>query len=257
LLELEAGGESAYNAGMELTGKTALVTGAARRIGRAIALALAEAGADVAVHYHRSPAEAETLTDQIRRRARRAECFAADLADPPQIQRMFQAVGEVFGQLHVLVNNASVYRRTPLDALTAGPWDEVMAVNARAPALCIRHAVGLMRDGGSIVNITDSGAQAGWAGYPAYCASKGALEALTRSAAAALAGRGIRVNAVAPGVAAWQEQTSEEAKQTVLKQIPMKREGGPEDVAAAVVFLVRNDYITAQTLRVDGGWRMA
>jgi NAD(P)-dependent dehydrogenase (short-subunit alcohol dehydrogenase family) len=240
---------------MDLTGTTALVTGAARRVGRAISLALAGAGANVAVHYNRSADEADSLADEIRRLGRRAECFQADLADPDAIEGLFAAVGKVMPSLLVLVNNASTYPRTPLETLTADQWDAVLAVNARAPALCIRHAAAIMPDGGSIVNITDSGAQDGWAGYPAYCASKAALESLTRSAARALAGRNIRVNAVGPGVVAWEDQTDEAVKAKVLAHVPMKRPGSPEDIAAAVVFLAKSDYITAQILRVDGGWQ--
>lgn len=240
---------------MDLTGRTALVTGAARRVGRSIALALARGGADVAVHYNRSAAEAESLAAEIRRLGRRAECFPADLADPLAIEALFAALANAMPPLHVLVNNASTYPRTPLESLSAEQWDAVLAVNARAPALCIRHAAAIMADGGSIVNITDSGAQAGWAGYPAYCASKAALESLTRSAARALAGRNIRVNAVGPGVVAWEDQTDEAVRATVLAHVPMKRPGTPEDIAAAVVFLAQSDYVTAQILRVDGGWR--
>lgn len=242
---------------MDLTGKTALVTGAARRLGRAISLALARAGADLVLHYNNSSAQADVLAGEIRAMGRRAECFRADLADPEQIERMFRQAGAGFAALHVLVNNASVYPRTPLETLTAGQWDAVMAVNSRAPALCIRHAAEWMTAGGAIVNITDSGAQNGWGGYPAYCASKGALAALTASAARGLAGRNIRVNAVAPGVAMWEEGTGEPVKQAVLAHVPMKRAGTADDIANAVVFLASSDYITGQTLRVDGGWRTA
>ncbi|MCY2925889.1 MAG: SDR family NAD(P)-dependent oxidoreductase, partial [Planctomycetota bacterium] len=136
-----------YNAGMDLTGKTALVTGAARRVGRSIALALARAGADVAVHYHRSAAEAESLAGEIRRLGRRAECFPADLADPAAIEGLFAALAKAMPPLLVLVNNASTYPRAPRETLTAQQWDAVLAVNARAPALCIRHAAAIMTEG--------------------------------------------------------------------------------------------------------------
>ena len=154
------------------------------------------------------------------------------------------------------MNNAAVYHRTPIDTLTAAQWDAAQAVNARAAALCIRHASALMGDGGAIVNITDIAAGKAWGGYPAYCASKAALTALTKSCAKALAGRNIRVNAVAPGAILWDAASNDRTRQRVLAQIPMKRTGTPEDIAAAVVFLATQDYITAQTLRVDGGWHM-
>ena len=240
---------------MELKDKIALVTGSARRIGRSIAISLGQAGADVAIHYNRSAEQARQTAEAIRRLGRRAELFQADLAQPEQIAALFQAVGKAFSRLDVLVNNAAVYDRTPIESLTAEQWDSEMAVNARAPALCIAQAVPLMRQGGgAIVNITDVSAEKPWPGYPAYCASKAALLALTRSAAKALAGYNIRVNAVAPGVADWHEGATEQEKANVLAQVPMRRPGTPQDVAAAVVFLAAQDYITGQCLRVDGGW---
>ena len=240
---------------MLLEGRIALVTGAAKRVGGAIALSLAQAGADLAIHYRSSEAEATETADAIRALGRRAELFQADLADPPQIESLFAAIGEAYGRLDVLINSAAVYHRTPLESLTAEQWDLEMAVNARAPALCIRHAMPLFVDGGAIVNITDIAAEKGWAGYPAYGPSKAALQSLTKTAAKALAKRNIRVNAVAPGAILWQGE-SEALQQRVIDQIPLKRPGSPADIAAAVTFLATSDYITAQTLRVDGGWHM-
>jgi pteridine reductase len=249
-------GRSRYNPYVDLTGKNALVTGGARRVGRAIALALAREGADLAIHYHQSEGEARATAEEIRGLGRRCELLRADLADASQIEAMFAALRARFGRLDILVNSAAVYHRTPIEELTAEQWDAELAINARAPALCIRHAVPLMGAGGAIVNIADIAADKGFAGYPAYCASKGALLALTKSAARALAARNIRVNAVSPGVAVWQEGASDEQKAKVLAQIPMKRPGTPEDIAAAVVFLAKHDYITGQNLRVDGGWHL-
>jgi len=241
---------------MDLTGKIALVTGGAHRLGRALVLALADAGADIALHYRRSQAKACETGEEVRTLGRRVELFQADLACPEQIAALFADLGERFGRLDVLVNNAAVYHRTPFETLTAEQWDAEMAVNARAPALCIRHAAPLLTDGGAILNIADVGAEKGWAGFPAYCAAKAALLALTKSAARALAPRRIRVNAVSPGVAAWQEGIADKERQSVLAQVPMKRTGTPADVAAAAMFLIRNEYITGQNLRVDGGWHM-
>ena len=249
-------GQAAYNPRMELAGRIALVTGAAKRVGRAIALALAEAGADIALHYRGSAQEARGTADEIRALGRRAELFQADLTRPDEIAGMFAAVGAAFGRLDVLVNNAAVYIRTPIETLTADQWDSQMAVNARAAALCIRHALPLMPDGGAIVNIADISGEKTFPGYPAYSASKAALLALTKSCAKALAGRNIRVNAVSPGIVEWHEGLTEEQKEEVLAHIPMRRIGSPADVAAAVVFLAKHDYITAQVLRVDGGWHM-
>lgn len=241
----------------DLSGKTALVTGAARRLGRAIALRLAACGADVIVHYRSSHQEAEDTAQQIRSLGQRAGTISADLADPAQISQMFDTIAQQWKRVDILVNNASIYNRTPIETLTAQQWDSQMAVNARGPAMCIHHCLPLMPDGSAIVNVTDISAEKTWAGYPAYCASKAALLALTKSTAKALAVRQITVNAVAPGAILWEEGISTEQKQQVLAQIPMKRIGCPEDIANAVEFLASQNYITAQTLRVDGGWHMS
>jgi len=260
---------------MELEGKIALVTGAGRRLGKAVALALARAGADVGLHYRASRVEAQETAREIEALGRRAELFQADLADPEQIDRLFEAVASAFGQLDVLVNNAAICERTPIKSLSAEQWDRHFAINTRAAALCISRAVPLMgaartdrptpaaqrsdasqssKSGGVVVNIADVSAGSPWPGYPAYCASKAALLALTRSAAKALA-PAIRVNSVSPGAILWSPDTTDVQKRKVLDHIPMGRTGSPEDVAAAVVFLARQDYVTGQDLRVDGGWK--
>jgi len=242
---------------MELQDKVALVTGAASPIGRAIAAALGRAGANIALHYFRSADAAGEAAEQIRAAGRRAELFRADLADTEQIEAMFDAVAEAFGRLDVLINNAAVFDRTPIETLSREAWDTELAVNARAPALCIRYAAGLMRSaGGAIVNIADIAAERPWAAYPAYCASKAALVALTKSTARALAAENIRVNAVSPGMIMRPEDISADGENKILAQVPMRRPGRAEDVAEAVLFLLRSDYITAQNLRVDGGWHM-
>jgi NAD(P)-dependent dehydrogenase (short-subunit alcohol dehydrogenase family) len=240
---------------MDLQGKIALVTGSSRRLGRQIALTLAGAGADLALHYFRSADQAARLAQEVHALGRQARTFQADLSRPEQIEALFTAIGSAFGRLDVLVNNAAVYHATPIDALTAQQWDEEFAVNARAAALCIRHAIPLMTAGGAIVNIADVSAEKGRGDYVAYAASKAALLAVTKSCALALASRGIRVNAVSPGIVLSREE-DDELKQRMLSRIPLGRIGGPESVAQAVLFLLRNDYITAQNLRVDGGWHM-
>ncbi len=239
---------------MDLQGKIALVTGGARRVGAAISLALAQRGCDLAIHCSSSLGEADDLAKTIRALGRRAEVFRANLAEPGEIASMFGALDLSFGRLDILVNNAAVYNATPIDALTPEQWDAEFAVNARAPALCIRHAIDLMSQGGSIINIADIQADKPRANYPAYCASKAALISLAKACAKALAGRNICVNAVSPGIAQWSENSSDAHKQAVLKQVPMNRPGTPRDIASAVVFLASQNYITGQNLRVDGGW---
>jgi len=243
---------------MDISGKVALVTGGGVRLGRAIVLELARRGADIALHFGRSAEGAEQTAREVRQLGRRVEAFQADLVQTGAIASMFERVAAAFGRLDVLVNNAAVYHRTPIETLTAEQYDAAQAVNARAAALCIRHAQALMTDGGAIVNITDIAAEKAWGGYPAYCASKAALAALTKSCAKALARRNIRVNAVAPGAILWDAdaEADEATRQRVLAQVPMKRTGSAADIAAAVAFLAEQDYITAQTLRVDGGWHM-
>ncbi len=240
---------------MELTGKTALVTGAAKRLGKAIAIELARGGADLALHYNRSADAAAQTAREIADIGCDVELFQADLGDPQQIADMFSSIAKTMGKLDLLVNNAAVFHRTPLETLTAEQWDAEFAINARAPALCIHHAMELMSGGGAIINIVDIGAEKARAGFPAYTASKAALLGLTKSAAKALAPK-IRVNAVSPGASIWAADTTEDEKQTVLAQVPMAREGTARDVAAAVVFLATQDYITGQNIRVDGGWHM-
>jgi len=240
---------------MLLEGKVALVTAAARRVGRAIATEFARAGADIALHYHSSHDEARAAAEELRSLGRRVELLQADLEDPRKIARMFDVMAEKFGCLDVLVNNAAVYDATPLDGFSVEQWDRQFAVNVRAAALCISHGAKLMASGGTIVNIADTTAGGGRARYAAYCASKAALLSLTRSAAKALA-PDITVNAVSPGVAEWAEDADEQRKNAVLASVPMKRPGSAADVAQAVLFLATNPYITAQNLRVDGGWHM-
>lgn len=241
---------------MDLQGKIALVTGGARRVGAAISMTLARRGCDLAIHCSRSIGPADDLAKTIRAMGCRAEVFRADLADPKEIAAMFGAMELSFGRLDILVNNAAVYDPTPIDTLTPEQWDAQFAVNVRAPALCIHHALRIMPGGGSIINIADIQAEEPRAAYGAYCASKAALLSLTQSCAKTLAGRNIRVNAVSPGIAEWADTATDAHKQAVLKHVPMNRPGTPLDVAAAVAFLAAQDYITGQNIRVDGGWCM-
>lgn len=239
---------------MDLTGRTALVTGGARRVGRAIALALGGRGARVAVHYGASAADAAAVVDELRRAGTTAAAFAADLADASAVVGLGARVAAALGPVDVLVNNASVFYRTPLAALDEHAWDHNLAVNAKAPYLLSLHLGRAMqaRGAGKIVNVGDAAAGRAWAEYLPYSASKAALEALTRGFAKALA-PAVQVNCVAPGPILPAEGMTEEEQARLLARTPLGRFGGPDEVAAAVLYLVDRDFVTGTTLVVDGG----
>ena len=237
----------------ELAGKTALVTGGAVRVGRAIALALAAAGADVAIGYRGSAAAARATVADLERVGVRAVALRADLAAPAAARALVTRAARALGRLDVLVNSAAIFPRTPVAAVTPAQFDRVIAVNLRAGFFCAQAAARVMgRRGGRIVNIADVGAVRAWPSYVPYGISKAGVVMMTRGLAAALAPR-IQVNAVGPGVVLLPEGFPRMTKGR-LARIPMGREGSPEDVAAAVVFFATcPDYITGQVLFVDGG----
>lgn len=240
---------------MNLAGRTALVTGAARRLGRAIAEDLADAGASVAVHYHHSAAEAAAVVDGIRRRGGRAEGFAADLADPTALEALAATVVDRLGPVDVLVNNASVYFRTPIATVGAAEWDAVMSVNLKAPyllALKLGRAM-VARGAGKIVNLADSAADRPDPGYLPYSVSKAGIVALTRGLATALAPQ-VQVNCVAPGPVLAPIDATPATTAAILRRTPLGRYGSAADVAAAVRFLITgSDFVTGTTVAVDGG----
>jgi pteridine reductase len=219
---------------MKLSGKTAIVTGGARRVGRAIARELKEAGARVIVHHHGSPADPEMT------------CIQADLREPDAAARVIAAAGHV----DILVNSAADYQRTPLSTLTDEAWDSMLALNLTAPMRLIRAAV--PAGVSSVVNIVDVAAWQPWPNWLAYSTSKAALLHLTRCLAVELAPR-VRVNAVAPGTVAFPEDWDAERRARMEAKIPLGRAGTPEDVARAVRFLCEEDYLTGVCLPVDGG----
>lgn len=238
----------------------ALVTGGAVRIGRAIALRLGDAGYDVAVHFRSSRQEAEDVVEALRSRESprsRAVALQADLSRPDEIRSLFRAVGNQLGGLELLVNNAAIFPRARPRDVTLAEWDDVFAVNARAPFLCAREAAGLMGEaGGSIVNLADVAAFEAWPAYAPYAASKAALVSLTRSLAVAWAPE-IRVNAVAPGPVLLPEGSSEEERRRAIESTALGRTGRPEDVAEAALYLARADFVTGEVIRVDGGEHVA
>jgi pteridine reductase len=237
-----------------LSGKAALVTGAAIRVGRAIALELARAGADVAVHYRSSSQEAESASNAIRGLGRRSVAIAGDLASPEDCRRTVREAISAFGALDFLVHSASSFRRAPLAETDESVWDSAMNVNARAGLLMAREAAPVLRQRrGRVVLVSDLLARDPERNYLAHSVSKSAVEGLTRALAVELAPE-VLVNAVAPGTVLVPEGTPAEVAEKLARRVPLKRNGTPEDVAKAVVFLCAGpDFITGQVLAVDGG----
>lgn len=243
---------------MKAEGHVALVTGAARRVGRAIALELARCGCDVAVHYNRSAEDAEIVAEEIRRLGRRAATFAAELNRPETWPGTVERAVQSLGRLDVLVNNASVFQTDQPDTIEefdAGLWERMFRVNLLAP-MGLAHAARehLAATGaGKIVNLGDAAVDRPWPTHLAYGASKAALTAMTKSLARALAPH-VQVNAVAPGIAVFPESYSQELRRKLVSRVPLQREGTPEEVARVVRFLVEEgDYITGQVIPIDGG----
>lgn len=233
-----------------------LVTGGARRIGATIARRLHADGCDLVLHYRGAAAEAEALAADLH--ALRADSvlrLAGDLAAPDTPQRLVDAALAHYGRLDGLVNNASSFYATPLEQATPAQWEELFAVNARAPFFLAQAAAPALRErGGAIVNLADIYASHPRADSPLYCAAKAALVSLTQSLAAALA-PAVRVNAVAPGAIYWPESgRSDSERAAMLARTPFGRTGTAEEVAAAVAWLLRGaPYVTGQVLAVDGG----
>lgn len=240
-----------------MTGQVAVVTGAAHRVGRAIALELARAGVHVLVHYFRTSDDAvkETLHD-VKSLGVDAIPVRADLSAPEGVDAIFAAVREHFGRLNILVNSASNFQRRQLLDVTLDEWDETMRINLTAPFLCTQHAIRLMREnqppGGVIVNILDRGALEPWVDYAHHGVSKAGLLALTQVTAAGYA-PDIRANAVIPGLVLKPDGMDEARWQRYARATPLGRSGTAEDVGRAVVYLASEDFLTGVVLRVDGG----
>ena len=235
-----------------LSGKVALVTGAGKRIGRVIALALAERGADVAVTYRDSQNEAERTVHDLAAFGVDALAVRADLTDPEDIRQAVAAVQERFGHVDVLVNNAGSFASERIEAISVEQWDSMFATNTRGPFLVAQAAFPHLRAvGGRIVNIGSLGGLHPWATHAHYCTSKAALHMLSQTMAKAWAPE-ISVNCVAPGMIVQGEVS--EAYQHFAEKTPMRRNGTAEDVAAAVMFFATGPhFITGQILTVDGG----
>ncbi|RPJ20686.1 MAG: SDR family oxidoreductase [Chloroflexi bacterium] len=229
----------------------ALVTGAAHRLGKAFALTLARRGFDILLHYHQSSDAARQTQTEIESVGRRAILCQADLTDPVQIQSLISNLDP----LKVLVNSAAFMPHGKIDSLTMADWDTSLDLNLRAPFLLAQECASKMTDGGLIVNITDVGAQKAWSRYPSYIVSKAALESLTKILARALAPK-IRVNAIAPGLVLQSDTVSDAEWQRLINRIPLKRPAHSAEIASALEFLLENEYITGQTIVVDGGYSL-
>jgi len=242
---------------MTLANRVALITGG-KRIGSVIARRFAAAGADVALVYNRSRDEAAATIDSVRALGRRAEAFEADVSDPVECARVVNATAEAFGRLDILVNMASIYRARPFEEQTAADWDRQLNVDVRAGYLCAQAAVPHMRkqSGGRIINFADWIAASGrprYLGYLPYYVAKRGVIALTEALALELASDQILVNCIAPGPIVAPPGTTEEEIRAVEKATPLKRWGGEDEIAKAALFLVESDFLTGETIRVDGG----
>ena len=229
----------------------ALVTGAAHRLGKSFALTLAQHGFDILLHYHQSLDAALLTKTEIESYGRRATLAQADLTDPAQIRSLISNLQS----LDVLVNSAAFMPGGNVDALSIENWDTSLDLNLRAPFLLSQEASKKMTDGGLIVNITDVGAQKAWSRYPSYTVSKAALESLTKILARGLAPK-IRVNAIAPGFVLQSDIVPPDEWERLIQRVPLKRPARPDEIAAALEFLLKNEYITGQVIVVDGGYSL-
>ena len=244
----------------ELAGKVVLVTGGAKRIGRSIVEHVSMMGAAVAIHCNKSVDEAESLATDIKLSGGEAEVFQADFCDEDQRaslvnQLLANKMIEKYGGIHVLVNSASIYSKMPFEHCNPSKWSEIMNINAEAPYFLTQLLLPALRmNKGNIINIIDTSYARKEPFYSIYYASKAALGSLTKTLAIELA-PDIRVNAVAPGAILPSDDETDMTEE-IAKSIPLQRWGEPADISSAVVFLATSNYVTGQTITVDGGWSL-
>ncbi|MBI4433091.1 MAG: SDR family oxidoreductase [Candidatus Omnitrophica bacterium] len=239
---------------MQLRGKTALVTGGAKRVGRQIALKLAQKGVHILIHYNHSRSEAESTATEIHALGVKATLFQADLTQPSQIQTMLEEIHRQIPSVDILVNSASAYYKTPLKEVKESDWDLFLDANLKAPFLLSKD-IGLKMAGaagGKIINIADWSGFRPYRDFAPYCASKGGLITLTKSLARDLAPK-VLVNAIAPGPILPPPDMGQAEKEAIAKTTALGRWGAPEDIANATTFLLENDFINGSVLVVDGG----
>jgi NAD(P)-dependent dehydrogenase (short-subunit alcohol dehydrogenase family) len=234
-------------------GKVALVTGAAKRIGRSVALRLAAEGADVIVNYRSSKAEADDVVAQITAMGRRSIGVQGNVAKRSDVLALFAAVEKEFGRLDILVNNAGIFFSAQFEQMTEQQWDTILDTNLKSQVLCSQAAAPMLRQSGQgrIINFASLGGLLAWPAYTPYCVSKAGVIMLTRCLARALAPE-ITVNAIAPGTISFSGDAPEIAED-FIRRAPLRRTGGPEDIEEAVIFLARSPFMTGQVIVVDGG----
>lgn len=245
--------------GRNVRGQVALVTGAAKRIGREIALELAGAGCHVVVNYNTSRDEALDVVNRIETLGVESMAVRADVSRPRAVRSMFERIEKRFGRLDLLVNNAGVFFPAKWDRLTVNDWDRILGANLKGPFFCAQAAAKLMmrRKRGQIVNISSLGGIQAWPSYMHYCSSKAALIMLTKCLAKALAPH-ILVNSIAPGTILFPGEERDPAMMKIVQDTPLKKGGNAGDIASMVVFLAaENRFITGQLIVVDGGKSIA
>jgi pteridine reductase len=240
---------------MELDGRYALVTGSGHRVGRAIAMALAARGVNLVVHYYHSSQAAIETVEQAQSYGISAQAIQADLRSPSSIEAMFARLDQTLPQLDILINSAAIMERTDFLSATPQDWDRSLDLNLKGTFFCLQQAARRMLDGGVIVNISDIIGLRPWPGFPIHAISKAGVEMLTKAAALELAPQ-IRVNAIAPGPVLKPEDMNPERWQEIASPSPLGRPGQPEDIARAVIYLIENEYVTGETLVVDGGFQL-
>ncbi len=239
---------------MNLHGKAALVTGGARRLGRAIALALGRAGVRVAIHYHASAGAAEDVLAELRAMGAACAAISGDLSRTADCERVVDETLERWGGLDLLVNNAGIWGPTPVGSVTEAQWDELLNTNLRSMFFVAQRSAAALRAArGAIINIADVGVDRPWQNHTPYLISKGGVVTLTRALAKDLAPE-VRVNAIAPGPVLLPDDWSAERHEQVARSTLLRRVGSPDDIAGAVLYLAQAGYVTGVTLPVDGGY---
>jgi len=240
---------------MILKDKIVLVTGSARRVGKCISLTLAERGANVIINYRTSQKEAEKVVEEITKFGVRSAALKADISKAEEVKTMIEKILQEFGDLHILVNNAAVFFKTPFETITERDWDKTIDINLKGTFLCSKYAADemLKRKEGKIINIADWSGIRPYTNYIPYCVSKAGVIALTKAFAKTLAPY-IQVNCILPGPIILPENFTEKEREEIIASVPLKRIGSPEDIASTVAFLIEgSDFITGGTYAVDGG----